>query len=443
MCIIIYKPATKKIAKENLEESWKCNNDGVGFAYVDPVAGKLVVKKGFMKMTEAIDAIMEHMDYELLIHFRRASPGMDVSEINCHPFAFVQGVTEEEPNGAYHFCMAHNGRLEWRSTKEKSDTSHFFDDVIVRHLDRDPYFLEYDYSREMLRRVVTTTGFTNNKLVFLRYCVATAQTELTIINGHLGVWEDECWYSNTSYKLPKYTKGYQGNFGSMGNGGWADGADYSSCRAGGTQSTPHSAFQAIWTLPDNFGWKWDFKRHGWINESTGVFTFDLTARPEKPYKNEYYKLQEQEAEKERVKKLRTSNFKKEKKGGALDHLDNHEIEAMSRSANALMLDESDYSKKEWKKMGNLDKIVYLRNRARAALENCGHMEDEFLDLYLICAIKEGTLVQEIHQAEREILFDKSAEEEIAKEIAAQAGPTIPDTETGIVIHHKENDQYPY
>lgn len=440
MCIIIYKPATKKIAKENLEESWRCNSDGVGFAYVDPVAGKLVVKKGFMKMTEAIDAIMEHQDYELLIHFRRASPGMDVSEVNCHPFAMVQGATEENPNGEYHFCMVHNGRLEWRSTKEKSDTSCFFDDLIMRHLDRDPYFLEYDYSREMLRRVITTTGYTNNKLVFFRYTVATGINELTIINGHLGHWEDECWYSNTSYKLPKYTKASQGQFGTAGNGAWVDGGGYN-CHVQPT-TTPHAAFQAIWTLPDVNGWKWDFKRHGWVNETTRVFTFDLAVRTEKPYKNEYYKLQSEELEKERAKKSRTAGFKKEKKGGALDHLDSHEIEALARCASALLLDETDYSKKDVKKLGNLDKIIYLRNRAKAAIEICGNMEDEFLDIYLMECVKEGKLVNEIHDAEREVLFDKAAEEEIAKEMATQAGPTIPDADTGMINMQKE-DQYPY
>ncbi len=188
MCIIIYKKKDRKLPKEAYHEAWLSNDDGGGMAYVEN--GEVVVDKGFMTFDAFYAAIERVEDKELVLHFRLSTHG-GISKHNCHPFHFRSKIF---PN--YTWAVAHNGQLPWGSTKEKSDTHCFVDDLLFPHLDRDPFFLDSHSGRCFLERFIEK----NNKLVIMRHDNETDKTEIYIMNEKLGHYAHKgCWFSNHTY----------------------------------------------------------------------------------------------------------------------------------------------------------------------------------------------------------------------------------------------------
>src|SRR3990167_887180 len=182
MCIIIYKPAGRKLFPETIRRSFDNNADGSGFAYVEN--GTITTQRGFFTLDAFNEAYKPHELKQALLHFSIKTHG-DLSEQNCHPHIVT-------PN----MVFAHNGVIfRMPHHKEKSDTL-LFNDLLMKNLVRiygkkivfDKYF-----------KVLLSEYVGSSKMVFL-----TNIGQVSIIGEKDGVWDSGCWFSNDSYSREPY-----------------------------------------------------------------------------------------------------------------------------------------------------------------------------------------------------------------------------------------------
>lgn len=291
-CLIISKPAGKTLKKELYEEGFKSNADGCGISYVDN--GELIVFKGLMTFDAFYEELLKIEQKELVIHFRNASVGMAITQAMCHPFTFDTGTQFVTGKGdkarpQFEFAIAHNGKLDWRDTKIKSDSACFIEDVLAPHFERDPYFLDDESGITLLTKAIGMS----NKMVIMRYDAEADKSDVYIINPKGGFHDKEahekwgCWFSNYSYVKTVHPYRYQGGRGGFGSeylfphgeGEWEDHRPL-----GATQPTGE------FSIPDSAGWRWSFIEHLWINDKTHVRATYLSTRPNRPpYMLEYDK----------------------------------------------------------------------------------------------------------------------------------------------------------
>ncbi len=187
MCIIIHRPKGVKLHEYVYRNSFNRNDDGAGISYVKD--GKLVIKKGIHKLDQFMKLVDSLEDEEILIHCRLMSKG-EVNDSNCHPFHVKSKLFPQ-----FQFAIAHNGTLQWRHTKEKSDTAHFMEDALQPMLDRDPWFFDFDLNRTMMG---TFIGL-NNKLAVMAYDDKENETSVEFVNKKEGIMYQGCWFSNLSF----------------------------------------------------------------------------------------------------------------------------------------------------------------------------------------------------------------------------------------------------
>lgn len=176
MCIAIWKPASKLISYQNLEQCFKSNRDGAGFAYIENK--KVVIKKGYMTFKEFWKEYENHQEKACLIHFRITTHG-GTNYNNCHPFEAGRG------------ALIHNGIISGYDDKSAdSDTVQFNNKVFT------PLYAKVDKTKRALMKSLIEHRIGYSKLIFLDY-----NGEATIFNEEKGVWDEGVWYSNTSYKI--------------------------------------------------------------------------------------------------------------------------------------------------------------------------------------------------------------------------------------------------
>jgi len=187
MCIAILRKPTGTITDEAIQNSARANSDGGGYAYWDPEAKKVVVKKGFSTVSKFLEAFradeQKYGNHPMLLHFRIATMGK-VCEDNCHPFLFEHGA-------AIHNGTFFNGGY----LAEKSDTRLFIEDAgkyIIPAKLADP---------EKVRKLGEVIG-SYNKMAFLFN-----DGSYAIINESGGYWDNDVWYSNSSYRCSFYSRG--------------------------------------------------------------------------------------------------------------------------------------------------------------------------------------------------------------------------------------------
>lgn len=195
MCIMIHKTKGKKLKESLYEECFRMDPDGAGIAYVEDNEIKTIT--GLMTKEEAVSTIKRLEENELVVHFRRASPGMMVSKENTHPFVIK---LKEYPE--YSYAFAHNGRFDWNSTKEKSDTRFFVEDFLTPLLERDPWFFNLKNNRLMFEGYIGR----NNKLIVMCHDSKENETEIHILNKKQGENDKGCWFSNRDYVVRKYVQ---------------------------------------------------------------------------------------------------------------------------------------------------------------------------------------------------------------------------------------------
>ena len=177
MCLAIFKPAKSNITEDILSQGWLGNSDGAGFAYVHK--GKVVISKGYMKLQEFLEAYRTasklHAKSPFIIHFRIKSMGAK-NEDNTHPFPIEGG------------ALIHNGTLtgtkaEW--DKGPSDTALF----------AQRYFSHLSYAEVHANKEEFEEAVVYNKIAMLYN-----SGQYIILNEKNGVWHNDVWYSNHSFK---------------------------------------------------------------------------------------------------------------------------------------------------------------------------------------------------------------------------------------------------
>ena len=181
MCIAIFKPKGKEISKDILRTCHESNPDGGGFMFNHE--STLHIQKGFMRFNDFWNSFkkINSVKYDMLIHFRIKTHGA-ISKANCHPFL----VSEE-------IGFIHNGIIDIKTKGTESDTMAFNERILKNVFD--------------LRSVIQSKGIQeliadyigHSKLVFLDN-----QNKHTIINEHLGTWDNGSWFSNDSFEECKY-----------------------------------------------------------------------------------------------------------------------------------------------------------------------------------------------------------------------------------------------
>jgi len=177
MCIAIWKDKNLTISKDRLLQCFNSNPDGAGFMYVDNK--QLKVQKGFFKFDDFWQAYQQHELKKCVIHFRIKTHG-SISVDNCHPFEITNSLG-----------FVHNGVISGYGEGDISDTRDF-NNLILKPLVSKWGNLSL-FEPAIKHLIEERIGY--SKLIFLD-----RQGKHEIFNENKGVWDDEVWYSNSSYK---------------------------------------------------------------------------------------------------------------------------------------------------------------------------------------------------------------------------------------------------
>jgi hypothetical protein len=176
--MIIYTP-DGNIPKGHLKRSLQANADGWGYIFIGNDR-KAIIRKGLDTpdfWSAWIKDNKARQGKPLLFHSRFMTHGLyDVS--NCHPFRI----------GRRKLWVMHNGIIADHADvkAEKSDTRMFIKDILE---ELPGNWLENDPIRALVAGYIG-----DSKLAFMD-----GHGEVTIINEHLGIWDNKRWYSNSGY----------------------------------------------------------------------------------------------------------------------------------------------------------------------------------------------------------------------------------------------------
>lgn len=179
MCIAIYKPADIIINKETLSQCFKANPDGAGFLVSKDK--KLILKKGFFTFDAFYKAWEEYSKDQALIHFRIRTHG-EVNTENCHPFMVNKSLG-----------FIHNGIISNFGTDSISDTNHFNNAILQPLVNK--YGNQVLFEPSIKHLIESRIGY--SKLAFLD-----RHGNFKLFNEDKGVWDNQVWYSNYSYRIP-------------------------------------------------------------------------------------------------------------------------------------------------------------------------------------------------------------------------------------------------
>ena len=217
MCIAILNKKSATLKKQILKNCWDNNGDGAGILYIDDNKKMSFVKemKDFDKFYNSYIDIKKKYGKKnnVVLHFRISTHG-EINETNCHPFLVDE------------YCgFVHNGMIYNAPINKKYSDTYMFNEVILKKM---PVGFEND--ENILDMIELYIG-QGSKLVFLN-----ADNEYTIVNEKAGVWDNDCWFSNTSYK----TVNNWYDFGGV--------KKYKS--AGSTNTTYNTGYASSWSLDD-------------------------------------------------------------------------------------------------------------------------------------------------------------------------------------------------
>lgn len=184
MCIAIVQRSNVPINKERLKICWERNSDGGGIAWrtqdnVLKIYKSLSQRKFFRKYNILMQS--NDVQYPIFVHMRIKTSG-PIDLDNCHPF----WVNED-------MVMMHNGVIrKVISTKEKSDTRVFVEEVLTPLAADFPKFVENEAIQELI----------DDYIGFSRVITLESDGTCHIFNESTGHDEtDGNWYSNKTYEL--------------------------------------------------------------------------------------------------------------------------------------------------------------------------------------------------------------------------------------------------
>ncbi|RDI45302.1 hypothetical protein [Nocardia mexicana] len=201
MCLLTFYPAGTAPDTDALAVGAQVNDDGHGFAVV--TGSEIVVGHG-LRAAEVIGEFAEvrarFPDGPALFHSRYATHGV-VDVGNCHPFWLGRDRRT---------VVAHNGVLPKRVRPGPYDRRSDTRIAAEQYLPRQPF--GSPDTRQGRRGLESWLG--TSKLVLLTVNPAYRE-HAYVFNEHAGIWDEEIWYSNTSYLRDRlrpglwlYTCGY-------------------------------------------------------------------------------------------------------------------------------------------------------------------------------------------------------------------------------------------
>lgn len=176
MCIAILNKQGK-LASEQLENSWKNNNEGAGLLWVHRGELKVFKTYDYKEFCDAYYDLRENSEIgNIVLHFRIATSGYQ-NPINLHPFLVNDNLG-----------FVHNGIISGLGNKDYSDTYEF--NEMLKKLPSD--FLQNDSIVHFITEYISSS-----KLIFLD-----SQDNYSIVNEKFGDWDEsgDNWYSNDSHK---------------------------------------------------------------------------------------------------------------------------------------------------------------------------------------------------------------------------------------------------
>lgn len=142
---------------------------------------KLIIVKGLMTFAAFKEAYEPHKNKECVLHFRISTHGK-VDEANTHPFSIDKNLG-----------MVHNGiinKVACDVDKNMSDTWHFVEKFLKKfHAIYPQFWLEPEF-KELIESYIIGSKF----------ILMDNEGNCDIYNESVGIWDCECWFSNSSYK---------------------------------------------------------------------------------------------------------------------------------------------------------------------------------------------------------------------------------------------------
>ena len=200
MCIAIYSLCGNDLpTKERLQNCFKANPDGAGFAYA--YKGTVYTYKGFFKFDEFYKKLTEcDKKYNLincgvLIHFRIATHA-GINAANCHPFPLSSKESKLKATFVKSkYAVIHNGICSITATVSKketlSDTALFVRDYLSKIATFNNWF-DNPYVMSLVENMI------DSKMAILN-----ADGRIIATSGFHKA-EDGNYYSNYSYKERDY-----------------------------------------------------------------------------------------------------------------------------------------------------------------------------------------------------------------------------------------------
>lgn len=199
MCLLMVSmgqvPDYKHISNAN-------NNNPDGFGFAIHTGDGIITSRG-MNAQKTVDRFYDTLDkvgsdFVAIYHARITTHGDSVVE-NAHPFRV---------GGRSDLILAHNGMLPIHPRKgdNRSDTRIFAEDVMLN------MGIEMLDDKHSFARLEDWAA--GSKIAILS-TAPELRDQVYIVNEHLGTWDQNIWWSNTSYKnsYTFYGSGYYGNSG--------------------------------------------------------------------------------------------------------------------------------------------------------------------------------------------------------------------------------------
>lgn len=190
MCLILQKPAGKKIDPKTLETIYDNNPDGFG-AMRATTSGKLHIMrtmKGWRTIQELVEA---YEGYDAVFHWRWATHGHTTLDMT-HPFMLTENI-----------ALMHNGVIDIDTEhKDESDTAAFCREVLKPLAESHPESL-FDGTLNAAIEMAIGSG---SKLLIMD-----SQGRTQIYNEQAGTWKEGCWLSNTYSLDPAHRDWNYGN----------------------------------------------------------------------------------------------------------------------------------------------------------------------------------------------------------------------------------------
>ncbi len=188
MCIIIVRPPGGHLKRKELKEAFRINDDGAGFMFDAPGSdgtNEVRVLKGWFGFRKFYKTFRDYEelypDSTFVLHMRIGTSGLK-DAANCHPFSVCKDVG-----------FAHNGVMHLLGDKVRSDTREFVEDVLMK--------LPHGWwdNEKVIAAITECADKSSSKYVML-----VSDGSYYIFNEIMGHWNEGCWYSNSSYKIPTY-----------------------------------------------------------------------------------------------------------------------------------------------------------------------------------------------------------------------------------------------